>query len=287
MTEDAPNPPQVSTYDVWSRKDAPPSRKSYTPPPLEEGAKPTPAPWNRAYSLNQDHPEYVPPTLSTYNTWGRKDSPPARESYTPPSGNKPPVWHPSYAQVLDDGGVHITKAELDALIMNDYERTNKAYDYNGVANPASKNYRALTQYQGHWVDSKKIDDRVEEFVNRNVHEGLDANWPRNDAANQANGYKNPASGYGWVDPDAVVATPETPALYQRHHGHHFTNNDISEKQIDEQVHEFSNPKTETLNWARSEDAFKPNGSLNPASGYGYVSPDTATSLLQHYNRHNS
>jgi len=240
LTEDAPNPPQVSTYDVWSRKDAPPSRNSYTPPPLEEGAKPTPAPWNRAYSLNQDHPEYVPPTLSTYNTWGRKDSPPARESYTPPSGNKPPVWHPSYAQ-----------------------------------------------YQGHWVDSKKIDDRVEEFVNRNVHEGLDANWPRTDAANQANGYKNPASGYGWVDPDAVVATPETPALYQRHHVHHFTNNDISEKQIDEQVHEFSNPKTETLNWARSEDAFKPNGSLNPASGYGYVSPDTATSLLQHYNRHNS
>ena len=74
--------------------------------------------------------------------------------------------------------------------------------------------------QGHWVDSKKIDERVEEFVNRNVHESLDANWPRSATANEANGYKNPASGYGWVNPDAVVATPEAAAvasaLYQRH-----------------------------------------------------------------------
>ena len=155
--------------------------------------------------------------------------------------------------------------------MNDYERKGKAYDYNGVSNPASPNYRALTQ--GHWVDSKKIDDRVEEFVNRNVHEGLDANWPRSEAANEANGYKAT-----WVDPNAVVA-PEAAALYQRHHRHHNYNNDISEKQIDEQVHEFANPKTETLNWARSEDPFKMNGSLNPASGYGYTDPDAATSLL--------
>ena len=50
LNEDAPKPPQVNTYDVWSRKDTPPSRNSYTPPPLEEGAKPTPAPWNKAYS---------------------------------------------------------------------------------------------------------------------------------------------------------------------------------------------------------------------------------------------
>lgn len=197
MIEDAPHPPQVNTYDVWSRKDAPPSRNSYTPPPVEGGAYPTPAPWNRAYSLNQD---YINPTVDNYQTWGRKDSAPARESYTPPSGNKPPVWHPSYAQ-----GQDISKAELDALIMNDYERKGKAYDYNGVSNPASPNYRALTQ--GHWVDSKKIDDRVEEFVNRNVHEGLDANWPRSEAANEANGYKAT-----WVDPNAVVA-PEAAALY--------------------------------------------------------------------------
>lgn len=52
LTEDAPVPPKVNTYDVWNRRDTPPARNSYTPPPLEEGAYPSPAPWNKAYSLN-------------------------------------------------------------------------------------------------------------------------------------------------------------------------------------------------------------------------------------------
>lgn len=265
LMEDAPKAPQVNTYDVWSRKDAPPARNSYTPPPLEEGTKPTPAPWNKAYLLSQDLPQHIPPTLSTYNIWDRKDGPPAREAYTPPSGQKPPVWYPAYAQ-------GITKAELDKLILNDQDRSDKPYDYNGVANKASKNYRALSQYadtstgvggeggwldhlssfnhhQGNWVDSKKVDERVEEFVNRNVHEGLDLNWPRSDTAMESNGLKNPASGYGYVDPDAIVP----PALYQRHHRNYNHNNDISEKMIDEEVHGFANPNTETLNWSRSED----------------------------------
>ena len=66
---------------------------------------------------------------------------------------------------------------------------------------------SFNQYQGNWVDSKKIDDRVEEFVNRNVHESLDANWPRSATPNEANGYKAT-----WVDPNAVVATPEAAAV---------------------------------------------------------------------------
>ena len=131
--------------------------------------------------------------MSTYNIWNRHDTAPARESYTPPSGDKPPNWYPSYAQAQG-----ITKAELDALILNDQDRTDKAYDYNGVANKASPNYKALAQFnnegdwidhlksfdqhRGGWVDKAEIDPRVEDFVNREVHEGLDLNWPRSESA---------------------------------------------------------------------------------------------------------
>merc|ERR1711934_221474 len=98
------------------------------------------------------------------------------------------------------------------------------------------------------------------------------------------GAKNPASGYGWVDPDAVAAI--APSLYQTHHRYHNSNNDISESMMNEEVQGFANPNTETLNWARTEDQFIPNGSLNPASGYGYVNPDAAA-LLQHHHRHHA
>lgn len=244
LMEDAPVPPFVNTYDVWSRKDSAPARNSYTPPAAEAGAAPTPAPWHKAYALNQDLPEYIPPTLSTYNIWNRKDAPPARESYTPPSGQKPPVWYPAYVQASKHD---ISKAELDALILNDHERMEKPYDYNGVANKASANYKGLSQYdqplsdpvfnfghyhdstaggwidhlqsfdqrRGGWVDKAKIDERVEDFVNREVHEGLDANWPRSETAMENNGHKA-----NW---------PDAAALYQTRHHRHNRNNDISEK----------------------------------------------------------
>lgn len=287
--EDAPTPPPVNTYDVWSRKDSAPARNSYTPPPLEEGTAPRPAPWNRAYLLSQDIPQYVAPTLDTYNVWGRKDGPPARESYTPPSGQKPPVWYPAYSQ-----GRGITKEELEKLILNDQDRTEKSYDYNGVANKASPNYRALSQFykegdwidrlssfshhNGGWVDKAKIDERVEDFVNREVHEGLDKNWPRDEAAMKNNGHAStwPAA--------AAIPESDSASLYQTHHRYHNFNNDIAEHQIDEEVHGFANPNTETLNWARSEDPFIMNGSKNPSSGYGYTDPDTAASLFQNRNR---
>lgn len=95
--------------------------------------------------------------MSTYNIWDRKDGPPARDSYTPPSGNQPSVWHPAYTQTTDNGGRIITKAELDALLLNDQDRANKAYDYNGVANKASKNFKGLYQYgqEDDWIDHLK------------------------------------------------------------------------------------------------------------------------------------
>lgn len=39
----------------------------------------------------------------------------------------------------------ITKAELDALILNDQDIADKAYNYNGVSNPASPNFKSLAQ----------------------------------------------------------------------------------------------------------------------------------------------
>ena len=87
---------------------------------------------------------------------------------------------------------------------------------------------------------------------------------------------------------AAANAAAAPSLVQkkskhRHHRHHRTN-DISEKQIDEEVHGLANPNTETLNWARSQDPFIMNGSKNPESGYGYVAP---AELYQHkHHRHN-
>ena len=85
--------------------------------------------------------------------------------------------------------------------------------------------------------------------------------------------------------DIVAAGSLAQNRPMRNHHRHNRNYgaDISERQIDEEVHGFANPNTETLNWARSEDPFIMNGSKNPASGYGYVDPDAAASLLQ--NRH--
>ena len=39
----------------------------------------------------------------------------------------------------------MTQAELDALILNEQDIAKKAYDYNGVANTVSPNYRSLAQ----------------------------------------------------------------------------------------------------------------------------------------------
>lgn len=104
------------------------------------------------------------------------------------------------------------------------------------------------------------------------------NWARSQEAFKMNGSLNPESGYGYVAPAE---------LYQRHYPHPRRDvaerRDISEKQIDEDVHDFANPNTEVLNWPRSPNGFIPNGSQNPDSGYGYVAP----SLYQHRNRHNS
>jgi hypothetical protein len=93
------------------------------------------------------------------------------------------------------------------------------------------------------------------------------NWARSQEAFKMNGSLNPASGYGYVAPAE---------LYQRHYP--VPRRDISEKQIDEDVHDFANPNTEALNWPRTPNSFIPNGSNNPESGYGYVAP----SLYQHY-----
>lgn len=69
------------------------------------------------------------------------------------------------------------------------------------------------------------------------------NWPRKEVPFASNG-----SG-----PKAFPPTPDV-TLSQRR------NDDISEKGIDENVHWFANPNTETLNWPRKEVPFAENGS---------------------------
>jgi len=60
--------------------------------------------------------------------------------------------------------------------------------------------------------------------------------------------KNPASGYGYVEPAAAVVS-----LHQlKHHNkHHHHNRDIAEKQIDEQVFDFARDHVNPLPWTRT------------------------------------
>jgi len=67
------------------------------------------------------------------------------------------------------------------------------------------------------------------------------NWPRKEAPFTSNG-------------SGPAAFPPTAGLSQHRR------NDISEKGIDENVHWFANPNTETLNWPRKEAPFTSNGS---------------------------
>lgn len=52
--------------------------------------------------------------------------------------------HKFLSQLRNKG---ISQADLDALILNEQDIADKAYDHNGVANPASPNFRALVQRQ--------------------------------------------------------------------------------------------------------------------------------------------
>lgn len=53
--------------------------------------------------------------------------------------------HKFLSQLRNKG---ISQADLDALILNEQDIAKKAYDYNGVANPVSPNFRALMQNKG-------------------------------------------------------------------------------------------------------------------------------------------
>ena len=92
------------------------------------------------------------------------------------------------------------------------------------------------------ISEKGIDENVHWFANP-LTETL--NWPRKEVPMAENG-----SG-----PKAFPATPNMPdALMQ------VKKEDISEKGIDENVHWFANPLTETLNWPRKESPMADNGS---------------------------
>jgi hypothetical protein len=162
--------------------------------------------------------------------------------------------------------------------------------------PNGSNPKAFKLHQKNDISEKGIDENVQWFANPNTET---LNWKRSEEAFVPNGSnpkafklyqrsKNDISEKG-IDEDVHdfannqpevprLAYPRTtePVLYNGSgaKAHKFSlyqeapvasekiRKDISEKGIDEEVHGFANPMTETLNWERTKDAFLPNGS-NP------------------------
>jgi hypothetical protein len=95
------------------------------------------------------------------------------------------------------------------------------------------------------ISEKNIDEDVQDFANKHVERLA---WPRSEAAFVPNGSKVT---FPAADP---VANPYT--LYQR-----FRNEkDISESNIDAEVHGLANSNVDRMPWARSERPFVMNGS---------------------------
>jgi hypothetical protein len=126
-------------------------------------------------------------------------------------------------------------------------RSETPYAYNGSSDKAHKP-TATALLQREYNDEEPIEqgrkDISEKGIDENVHwfanpltETL--NWPRRDAPYDYNG-----SG-----PKAHKSS-----LMQKNQ------DDISEKGIDENVHWFANPLTETLNWPRRDSPYDYNGS---------------------------
>ena len=107
--------------------------------------------------------------------------------------------------------------------------------------PQSASPLALYQKNKEDISEKGIDENVHWFANPETET---LNWPRKEIPFAANG-----SG-----PKAFPPTPNVEALAQKN------KEDISEKGIDENVHWFANPETETLNWPRKEIPMAENGS---------------------------
>jgi len=100
---------------------------------------------------------------------------------------------------------------------------------------------ALHQRNVKDISEKKIDEDVQDFANKHVERQA---WPRSEAAFVPNGSK--------VTFPAAAAVP---SLYQR-----FRNEkDISEKDMDAEVHGLANANVDRMPWGRSEQAFVPNG----------------------------
>jgi hypothetical protein len=57
-----------------------------------------------------------------------------------------------------------------------------------------------------WVEDKSIDEKVPQFVNDQMEmfDPTKPNWERVEQPYNENGLKNPASGYGYTEPAALV-----------------------------------------------------------------------------------
>merc|ERR1712178_283877 len=125
----------------------------------------------------------------------------------------------------------------DNVERRNWLRSEEAFVPNGSKNPA---FNKLYQRHNRDISEKGINEDVQDFANKNVDR---LPWPRSEEAFVPNGSK-------------VTFPPAPAALYQRQRN----GKDISEKNIDAEVHGLANSMVDRINWNRSKEPFIPNGS---------------------------
>jgi len=117
-------------------------------------------------------------------------------------------------------------------------RSEEAFVPNGSRNPS---FNKLYQRYNRDISEKGINEDVQDFANKYVERQP---WPRSEEAFVPNGSK------------VTFPAAAAPALYQRQRN----GRDISEKNIDAEVHGLANSMVDRINWNRSQEPFIPNGS---------------------------
>jgi phage tail protein X len=117
-------------------------------------------------------------------------------------------------------------------------RSEAAFVPNGSKNPS---FNTLYQRYNRDISEKGINEDVQDFANKHVER---LPWPRSEQSFVPNGSK------------VTFPAAAAPALYQRARN----GRDISEKNIDVEVHGLANSMVDRINWNRSQEPFIPNGS---------------------------
>jgi len=124
----------------------------------------------------------------------------------------------------------------DQVERRSWIRSENAFVPNGSKNPK---FNKLYQRYNRDISEKGINEDVQDFANANVERQP---WPRSEDAFVPNGSK-------------VTFPAAAPAAFYQRNGR-----DISEKNIDAEVHGLANSMVDRINWNRSQEPFVPNGS---------------------------